>query len=279
MSEPYGLRHPDVRVLRALARDPRARADAGVCLLEGPRVIDAALERGAELTSAFFGHGARIAFPAVATRLDRAGVPVQELKEGVLEKIGTTRTPQPVLAVARWSPHRIADLVAEADAGFVVVAVGLADPGNLGTILRSAEAAGSVGVVVAGESVDVRNPKVVRSSAGALFGVPVVVAEDVAAALDGLRAGGIRCLGAVARGGPAPHEVDLGSRVAIVVGNEARGLGDSLLAHLDATVTIPMAGAAESLNVAMAATVLCFEAARQRAAVVHGDGSPVEAGR
>ena len=275
VSEPYGYRHPDARALRALARDPRARAEAGVCLLEGPRVIDAALERGAELTGAYFGLGARAAFPAVATRLDRAGVPTQDLKEGVLEKIGTTRTPQPVLAVARWEPHRIADLVAAAAEGFVVVAVDIADPGNLGTILRSAEAAGSVGVVVAGDSVDVRSPKVVRSSAGALFGVPVVVTPDAPAALDGLRAAGIRCYGAVARGGAAPHEAAIGPHGAIVVGNEARGLDSALLAHLDGTVTIPMAGAAESLNVAMAATVLCFEAARQCAAN-RGDEAPTD---
>jgi TrmH family RNA methyltransferase len=266
VSEPYGLRHPEVRALRELARDARARAGAGACLLEGPRVIDAALERDAHLTGAYFGHGSVHAFPEISTRLARAGVPTHTLREGVLEKIGTTRTPQPVLAVARWAPQRIADLVERADAGFVVVTVDVSDPGNLGTILRSAEAAGAVGVVVAGTSVDVRSPKVVRASAGALFGVPVVETADAAAALDGLRAAGVRAYAAVARGGSDPAAVALGRRSAIVVGNEAHGLDAALMDHLDGTVTIPMAGAAESLNVAMAATVLCFEAARQRAA-------------
>jgi TrmH family RNA methyltransferase len=261
----HGARHPDVRVLRAIARDRRAREDTGLCLLEGPRVISAALDRSARLGGVWFGYGARPAFSDLDARLKSAGVAVHTLKEGVLEKVGTTRTPQPVLATARLSPVPIGDLAARVDGGFVVVAVGVADPGNLGTILRSAEAAGAAGVIVAGDSVDVRNPKVVRASAGALFGIPVAEVPDPLEATGALRDAGVRVIGAVARGGDAAARVDLTGRVALVVGNEARGVDPALVAALDATVTIPMAGAAESLNVAMAATVLCFEAARQRA--------------
>lgn len=260
-----GLRHPGVRALRALTRDAAARAGAGACVLEGPRVITAALERGAVLTDAYFGHGARGAFPDLAARLARAGVAAHDLREGVLEKVGTTRTPQPVLAVARWDAAPLIAVIEAAVQGFAVLAVDIADPGNLGTILRSAEAAGAGGVVVAGDSVDVRNPKVLRASAGALFGLPVSVVEDAAAAAAGFRHRHVRCYGAVPTGGTVPSAVPLARGAAIVLGNEARGLDDALLAGLDGTVTIPMAGAAESLNVAMAATVLCFEAARQRA--------------
>jgi RNA methyltransferase, TrmH family len=145
-----------------------------------------------------------------------------------------------------------------------VVLVDIADPGNLGTILRSAEAAGVTGVVVAGDGVDVRNSKAVRASAGALFGIPVVEARDADEAIAALRARGVCRFGAVASGGAAPHELPLATAAAVVMGNEARGLNSALVERLDGTVTIPMAGAAESLNVAMAATVLCFEAARQR---------------
>jgi TrmH family RNA methyltransferase len=265
-----GLRHPGVRALRALARDAAARADARSCVLEGPRVITAALDRGAVLTDAYFGHGARGAFPELAARLAGAGVAAHDLREGVLEKVGTTRTPQPVLAVARWDAAPLPVVVDGAVEGFAVLAVDIADPGNLGTILRSAEAAGAAGVVVAGESVDVRNPKVVRASAGALFGVPVAVVEEATAAAAALRRRHVRCYGAVPAGGRAPSAVPLARGAVIVLGNEARGLDDALLAGLDGTVTIPMAGAAESLNVAMAATVLCFEAARQRAAALDG---------
>src|SRR5262249_30714725 len=152
---------------------------------------------------------------------------VTDLKEGVLEKIGTTRTPQPVLAVAAWPVTNVVDLVrlVQSRAGrHLVVTVDVADPGNLGTIVRSAEAAGGGGVAVTGEGVDVRNPKVVRSSAGAVFGVPVVEMADAAAAVATLREYGFSCLGAVATGGAAPDTHDLGGSVAFVVGNEARGL-------------------------------------------------------
>ena len=234
-------------------------------------MIAAALDRHAPLTAAYLGFGARHAFGPLVGRLEAAGIPVTDLKEGVLEKIGTTRTPQPVLAVAAWPVSNVADLVQlvaprEGRHRHLVVTVDVADPGNLGTIVRSAEAAGAGGVVVTGQGVDVRNPKVVRSSAGAVFGVPVVEMADAAAAVATLREYGVTCMGAVATGGAAPDALDLGGDVAFVVGNEARGLNAPLLSALDGTVTIPMAGSAESLNVAMATTVLCFEAARQRAA-------------
>ena len=266
VSDPYGPRHPEVRILRDLAREPQARADAGACLVEGPRAIGAALDRGATVTAAYLGHGAERAFPEVTARLARAGVPTHRLKEGVLEKIGTTRTPQPVLAVARWAPDPLDELLSSPGDRALLVALDVADPGNLGTMLRSAEAAGLAGVVVAGGGVDVRSPKVVRASAGSLFGVPIAEVADAAAALAALRAAAVRCLAAVARGGTAPAATDLTGRVAVIVGNEAHGISADLGPQLDGTVTIPMAGAAESLNVAMAATVLCFEAARQRVA-------------
>jgi RNA methyltransferase, TrmH family len=269
MHEALGPRHAKVRELRALARDPRSRADAAATLVEGPRVIAAALDRDAPLTDAYLGYGARHAFGPLVGRLEAAGVPVTDLKEGVLEKIGSTRTPQPVLAVASWPMSTVADIVRAVTArpgGLFVVTVDVADPGNLGTIVRSAEAAGAAGVVVTGDGVDVRSPKVVRSSAGAVFGVPVFEMADAAAAVATLREYGVTCLGAVATGGQTPDALELDGAVAFVVGNEARGLNAPLLGALDGTVTIPMAGSAESLNVAMATTVLCFEAARQRAA-------------
>jgi len=147
------------------------------------------------------------------------------------------------------------------------VAADVADPGNLGTILRSAEAAGADGVVVTDAGVDPSSPKVVRASAGAVFGLPVVVVSDAPTALEAARVRGVRRYGAVARGGVAPDAVDLTHDAAIVVGHEAHGLAPEVEASLDGTVTIPMAGVSESLNVAMATTVLCFEAARQRTAV------------
>lgn len=188
------------------------------------------------------------------------GVPVFELAPGVIERVASTESPQPVLAVVDTERPDVAAAHLPsvlAGAELVLVADRIGDPGNLGTMLRSAEAAGVDLVVLTPSTADPFNPKVVRASAGALFHVPVVEAD-----LGDLRAAGIRVIGTSSHRGLAHTAADWTGRVAIVVGNEAHGLDDD--APVDEWVTIEHAGRTESLNVAMAATVLCFEAARQR---------------
>jgi TrmH family RNA methyltransferase len=265
VSEPavLGARHPEVKRLRALLRDRSARDAERTFVLEGPNVIDGALDRGVALHAVYLGYGARAAFGRIVERVRNLDVPVVELKEGVLEKVGTTRTPQPVLAVAEHVTRPIGALRPD---GLVLVAVGIADPGNLGTLLRSAEAAGAAGVVCTSNSVDVHNPKTVRSSAGALFGVTVVEEDDPMAVLATLGAGGRRRY-ATRAGAPMTYDAaDLAHPCAVLLGNEAHGLDPVLTRAVDAVFSIPMAGVAESLNVAMAGTVVAFEAERQRRA-------------
>jgi TrmH family RNA methyltransferase len=261
-----GPRHGAVRQARELLRDPKARAATGLFVVEGPHAIDAALDREAPLQHAFLGPGAELAFPGLCARLAAAGVPLLALKEGVLEKLGSTRTPQPLLAVASI---RHVDRSVLARDGLVVVAMPLSDPGNLGTLVRSAEASGAVAVLLGPGSVDAYNPKVVRASAGAIFGIPVVDAESegwsAVEALDALGELGRQRLGATAGRGVAHTAVDFTRPSAVVVGHEAHGLDAAVERRLDGYVHIPMASPAESLNVAMAGTVLCFESARQRA--------------
>jgi TrmH family RNA methyltransferase len=235
-------------------------------VVEGPRAVDAALDRGARFERVFLGPRAELAFPALVARLHAAGVETVELKEGVLEKVGTTRTPQPVLAVAHY-PEVERDALA--GDGLVVVALAVADPGNLGTLVRSAEASGAAAILLGPGSVDAYNPKVVRASAGAIFGIPVVDAESegwsAVEALDALGELGRQRLGAVSsHRGVAHTEVDFTKPTAVVLGNEAHGIDATVADRLDGWVHVPMAGPAESLNVAMAGTVLCFESARQR---------------
>ena len=179
----------------------------------------------------------------------------------------STGTPQNPIAIVRMCDHGpVGPLLATAS--FVVVLDAVADPGNLGTILRSAEASGADLVVLTPGSVDPYNPKVVRASAGALFHVPVVDAtlDDVVA--SGLTTIGTTSHDAVGRTVVAHTEVDFTGRVALVMGNEAAGLPDDWTdssGPIRRWVTIPHVGRSESLNVAMATTVLAFEVARQRA--------------
>jgi TrmH family RNA methyltransferase len=227
-----------------------ARVEEHRFVVEGPLLIAEAVEAGWTIEAIFVASGAWSYSPP-------DGVDVFEMAPNVMERVASTETPQQAIAVVE---RRSAAVDVLADAGLVVVADRIADPGNAGTILRSAEAAGADAVVFTPGSVDPFNPKVVRASAGAVFHVPVVVD----AAFDDVAAAGLRTYGTSSHRGTPYTDADLCGRVALVVGNEAHGLPDDT--PLYGWLTIPHSGRAESINVAMAATVVVFEAARQRAA-------------
>jgi len=200
---------------------------------------------------------------ALVERALADGLPVHELAPGVLGRVAGTVTPQPVLAVVPLLDRPLERLARD---GILVVCADVRDPGNLGTVLRSAEAAGVHGVICPDGTVDPYNPKCVRASAGALFHVPLVLGGNTVQVLGQLGTWGVRRLGASARVGSSLWATDLTGPVALVLGNEASGLPAELGASLDGTVSIPIEGRSESLNVGMAATVLVYEAARQRRA-------------
>jgi len=230
---------------------------------EGPRLLGAALDARADIEAVFVAGDAAgdLELDSLLQRAAAAGVRVFDLAPGVLERVADTVTPQPVLSVVRM-PSATLDDVAGAD--FVVVCAGVRDPGNSGAIIRAADASGAGAVVCCEGTADPFNPKAVRASAGSVLHVPVVrgaIALEVLAAL-GRR--GIRRLAAATRDGSNPENVDLVAPVALVFGNEASGLPGSLRTEIDEQVTIPMSGQAESLNVSLAAAVLCFEVRRQR---------------
>ena len=228
-------------------------------MVEGAKLLTEALAAGTKVETVFAEPGAP---PELLDRAATAGARVVGLAAGVLDRVASTVHPQPVMAVV---DDVAVDLGTVALGGFTVVCVDVSDPGNAGTVLRSAEAAGADAVVFCRHSVDVYNPKTVRASAGAIFHVPLVVAEEEPPqVLARLGARGLRRLGAVAGSGRDHTTVELTGPVALVLGNEATGLPGELDEVLDERITIPMAGRTESLNVGMAAAVLCFEAARQR---------------
>lgn len=226
----------------------------------------AALSSRAEVEAVFVDAGTDRG--DVADLLDQAlarGARLFELSPGVLARVADTVTPQPVVAIVRQPTAGLSSL---RGAGFVVVGAEVRDPGNAGTVIRSADAAGADAVVLCGGSVDPFNPKTVRASAGSVLHLPVVTDVSTADVLDALVADGVVSLGAVAHGGTPYTDVDLTRRLALVFGNEAAGLPPETAARLDGHVSIPMPGRAESLNVSMAASVLCFEVLRQRSSLV-----------
>jgi TrmH family RNA methyltransferase len=259
------LTNPNVQRLRRLLGRRSLRVAEGALALEGAKLLDEALDAGVEVDAVFVSEGAAV--PAVE-RAASLGIRVHVLAAGVAERVGDTVAPQSVFATARWASASPASLrVPLAAGGFVLVGVGLQDPGNAGTVIRSAEAAGAAGVVLCAGSVDATNPKTVRASAGALFHAPVVQVSDGAlAVVRDLQAWGVACwaTSSVVDGGLDYDRVDLCGPTAVLLGNEANGLPADVVAACDGLVTIPMVGRTESLNVAMTAAVLAFEAARQR---------------
>ncbi|HVL99287.1 MAG TPA: RNA methyltransferase [Egibacteraceae bacterium] len=243
-----------VKAARKLARRP-ARDAAGAFLVEGPQAVREAL---GHLTQLFVTDpGAELAVHA-----RQAGVAVTQVSDRVLAALADTVTPQGVVGVAELPALDLADALA--GARLAVVCWRVADPGNLGTVLRTADAGGADALVCTAGSVDPRNPKAVRASAGSLFHLPVVTDADPGGVLAACRAHGLQVVAADA-GGPVPHTaVDFTAPTALLLGNEAHGLPGEALAGADVVASVPILGRAESLNLAAAAAVIVYEAARQR---------------
>lgn len=255
---------PNVQRLRRLIGRRSARQSEGAFVAEGAKVVGQALDSAFGVEVIFLDPAA--AGPAeieIVERAAAAGAPVLELAPGVVERVAGTVTPQPLLAVVPLLDRPLHRLPRD---GTLVVCAEVRDPGNLGTLLRSVEAAGMHGVVCSEGTVDPYNPKCVRASAGALFHVPLVVGGNTVQVLGQLGTWGLQRLGTSARGGGSLWATDLTGPIALVLGNEAAGLPPEVEACLDGHVTIPIEGRAESLNVGMAATVLVYEVARQRRA-------------
>jgi RNA methyltransferase, TrmH family len=242
-----------------------------VFVAEGVELLRTALRAGVPIESVYLApEGAQD--PLTRETCDQAlavGARLFSLAPGVLERVADTVTPQPVLTVLPMLDEPVTPAGAmpdPADHPLIVVMVDVRDPGNAGTVLRTADASGVSSVIFSGESVDPYNPKTVRASAGSLFHVPfsVPTESDAGALATALAGRGYRTLATVVREGDDYTALDWTVPTALFLGNEAAGLGPDLLAAIGGAVAIPMEGRAESLNVGVACAVLCFEALRQR---------------
>lgn len=234
------------------------RKAEGVFVVEGTKLLHDALRSGIRVESVYVA-GA-LDDQAVRDAHSR-GIRVVELEDGVMERISDTVTPQPVMTVVETPAAVLDDL---SNCSSIMVLVDVRDPGNAGTIIRSAEASGIDAVVFVDQSVDPYNPKTVRSTAGAIFYVPVVRDVGFDEFREWASRNGFPTVGTAMEADIDYDEADLTGKVAIVVGNEANGLSPEQLTALDRTISIPMQGRSESLNVSMAASIVSFELARQR---------------
>ncbi len=269
------LQNPRVKQLVKL-RDRRPRDEAGVFLVEGYRQIRRALDKGIPFTELYicpeWYPGDQGNEAALVADAQTAGAKVFQLTKDAFAKVAYRERPDGLLAVAPQWRKTLADLdallaakaaAAPGRAPFLLVVEAIEKPGNLGTILRSADAAGTDALIVCDPVTDLFNPNVVRASTGVLFSVPVIIAgsEEVR---EWLRAKKIRAVATTPSATELHTDTDLRGPLAIVRGSEQYGLSDYWLREADARVRIPMAGQADSLNVAMATIITLFEAVRQR---------------
>ncbi len=258
------VRNPNVSHLRRLTGRRRARSEHGQYVIEGPTLLLDALGCGVTLDAVYVDADDRSDTVAqVATTAEAADVPVRWLDTGVLAKVADATTPHGAIGVAVGRPLAFDSFLTTQPTGLVVVLGGVSDPGNAGTLVRTAEATGATAVVFCEGSVDPLGPKTIRASAGSAFRVPLVAAPDLVATVRSLKGLGLAAVGTAGHDGHDSRSWTWPRDVVVVLGAEAAGLPEAAIAEVDAVVTIPMAGRVESLNVAVAGSLLCFDWARQ----------------
>ncbi|MDD2420879.1 MAG: RNA methyltransferase [Heliobacteriaceae bacterium] len=264
--------NPRVKEARSLALK-KERGLAGRYLLEGVRLLEEAVAAGVPLLYCLYTDKLvrNDRGRALLDRLMTTGVACLPVKATVLDAVTATKETQGIVAVAPI-PAVSWETVLTGDQFLVVVVDGVQDPGNLGTVIRTAEGAGANGVLLTPGTVDPFNPKVIRAAMGSLFRLPVTYGPEPEALVEGLQTRGGALVVGDAHGGVAYDRADWrAERLALVIGSEAQGPRPCMLAQAGQVVRIPLMAPVESLNVAVAAAVLLFEAARQRRIPVQGD--------
>jgi TrmH family RNA methyltransferase len=256
-----------VKELRTALLRPR-RGVSGLVALEGIHLLQEALRSNLQLHTVFIAQG----HESLLNQMEiPKSVEILALPREILSSAVTTESPQPIAALVqprswKWSdllPNRLAD---PGKNPLLLLLAGIQDPGNLGTILRSAEAFAANGIISLPGTVSPWNPKTMRASAGSVFRLPLISLSE-AECFDHLRQAGVCTLAAMAQAAQPLGETTLSQPVALVIGSEGSGLAPELAARCDSRITIPCPGPVESLNAAVAASILLYEAARQRALV------------
>jgi TrmH family RNA methyltransferase len=247
--------------------------ESGDCAIEGLRIVEEAIRSGLRLSAVFFRESAQ---DRAERLLPQIGAQVETLllPDKLFDSLVPSESPQGVAAFVRLKEFSLDNVLERLQVGPIVVLAGLQDPGNLGTILRSSEAFGSAGVVLGEGTVSPFNSKVVRGSAGSVFRLPIVHGqshgrgksgtEKIEGVAEKLRAKGVRLIATSSHKGTSLDQADLKVRSAIFFGNEGAGLAREVMAKMDELISIPHTPQVESLNAGVAASIVLYEAARQR---------------
>jgi len=255
------LSNPQIKKLSLLQKKSRARYEEGLFVAEGKKMLEEARQMGllvkAYVSESFYKD-------AVAGQADYfEDIDYEILTDSVFNAVSETQTPQGIMGLVKIIRHEASDIIKNPNA-FLLLLEDIRDPGNFGTMIRTAEGAGVSGIITNNSTVDLYNPKVVRSTMGSIFRMPVCQVEDFAAIINSIKKNDIRIFAAHLDGTDYDKEELYLGKCAFLIGNEANGLSEQAIKSADKLIKIPMAGKVESLNAAIAAAVLMYEAARQR---------------
>jgi len=242
------------------------RTEDGDCAIEGLRIVEEAIRSGLRFRAVFFKESAQNLAQRLLPQIG-AHVDTLLLPDKLFDAAVPSETPQGVAALVRLKEFSLADVLERLQVGPIVVLAGLQDPGNLGTILRSAEGFGSAGVVLGEGTVSRFNSKVIRASAGSIFRLPVIIAKSVGSLEEisaKLRAQNVRLIATSSHKGTPLDQAGLTGPMAVFIGSEGSGLSRTVLAQADELIAIPHTPQVESLNAGVAGSIVLYEAARQR---------------
>lgn len=245
-----------IKDVKKLVKSSKERYEQGVYIVEGIRMFREIPDNdivAVYVSESFYANNTDL--------VEACGVEACVVSDKVFNGISDTGTPQGIMALVKMNKWSLEDVLGKDT--FVIIAERLQDPGNLGTIMRTAEAAGATGIILSSDSVDVYNPKVVRSTMGSIFRVPVYVSEDLAIDIDKIKEKGVTIYGAHLKGQDF-YDKDFKNACGFLVGNEGKGLSDEISSKADDLLKIPMKGNVESLNAATSVAVISYEVLRQR---------------
>ena len=257
------LANPHIKAIIDI-RNKRSKYKHNAFLIEGPHLIEMAIGSGIEIIKVFFNDTFSVKKEAqkILKNLSKRTDQIYEVTEQILKKITDTETPQGIVALVSYKPLLLDDLSLK-DRSILVVIDGIQDPGNLGTIIRTADAAGADAVIIMPGTCDAFMPKTIRATAGSLFNIPIVYAET-ADLITWLRQRKIKLAVTTADAERSVFDTALRCPIAFVFGNEAHGVSEQLRKSADLFLKIPIFGKAESLNVATSAAICLYEAVRRR---------------
>lgn len=247
-----------IKYIKKLIKSSGERKDAGVYIVEGIRMFREIPKEdviSVYVSDSFYENNREI-----VSKYDKE---LFVVRDDIFTGISATGTPQGILALVSMKTYTLDDVFSKEELPFIIIAEHLQDPGNVGTIIRTAEGAGATGIILSSDSADIYNPKVVRSTMGSIFRVPVYVSDNLPEDIDKIKARGVTIYGAHLRGKDF-YEKDFKRGCGFLVGNEGNGLSREISDKADDLIKIPMKGKVESLNVAASVAVISYEVLRQR---------------